>query len=220
MSKRIKFTATDPTVEFLEPVPASQQVPGWFKGLEPVIDRDPTAKRCVPFLDALTSGYHILLNCDLYWNEETGEFYNDAANHEPVSKHDVKQITGFDIGEGYHNQPFKFTNPWFIETPKGYSCLFTHPINREDLPFKSFTGVVDTDTHTFPVNFPFFIKKGFTGVIPAGTPIAQVIPFKREDWTSEIDSDSGYDIQSQSTYWFKPPMAYYKRHFWHKKRYQ
>jgi hypothetical protein len=34
-------------------------------------------------------------------------------------------------------------------------------------------------------NIPFFIKEGFSGVIPKGTPIAQVIPFKRESWTSK-----------------------------------
>ena len=31
-------------------------------------------------------------------------------------------------------------------------------------------------------NVPFFIKSGFEGVIPAGTPIAQLIPIKREKW--------------------------------------
>jgi hypothetical protein len=34
---------------------------------------------------------------------------------------------------------------------------------------------------------PFFVVKGFTGIIPAGTPYAQMLPFKREDWQSEVD---------------------------------
>jgi hypothetical protein len=33
---------------------------------------------------------------------------------------------------------------------------------------------------------PFFLIIGFSGVIPAGTPYVQMIPFKREDWASEI----------------------------------
>ena len=36
------------------------------------------------------------------------------------------------------------------------------------------------------INFPFFIKEGFTGLIPYGTPIVQIIPFKRDDWKSKF----------------------------------
>jgi hypothetical protein len=79
----------------------------------------------------------------------------------------------------------KWTNPWLIKTPKGYSCIFTSPFNR-DAPFNIFDGVVDTDTYDMPVNFPFGLKDpDFEGLIPAGTPIAQVIPFKRTAWKSE-----------------------------------
>jgi hypothetical protein len=42
--------------------------------------------------------------------------------------------------------------------------------------------VVDTDTYTSLVNFPFFAT-GADGVheVPRGTPLVQVIPFRRAD---------------------------------------
>jgi hypothetical protein len=37
-----------------------------------------------------------------------------------------------------------------------------------------------------PVNFPFTLNDpDFEGLIPAGTPIAQAIPFKRTSWRSK-----------------------------------
>ena len=47
--------------------------------------------------------------------------------------------------------------------------------------------MVDTDTFTAPVHFPMVLTDiKFEGLIPAGTPIAQIVPFQRESWTMEI----------------------------------
>ena len=69
------------------------------------------------------------------------------------------------------------------------------------MPFTIFSGVVDTDTYQVPVAFPFVLKEpNFEGMIPAGTPIAQVIPFKRESWKMEISGKELVDLaQQQST---------------------
>ena len=77
--------------------------------------------------------------------------------------------------------PLKFMNPWRIKLPPGYSLLFTQPLNRPDLPFTCFSGVVDCDRFDTTVNIPF-AWTGPTGdhVLPAGTPIAQVVPLRRE----------------------------------------
>jgi len=51
-------------------------------------------------------------------------------------------------------------------------------------------GIVDTDKYNSPVNFPFILNDiKFTGLIPAGTPIAQVIPFKRDSWKMSFGSE-------------------------------
>ena len=39
----------------------------------------------------------------------------------------------------------------------------------------------------------------FEGMIPAGTPMAQVIPFKREDWKMTIGSQDEWQAQNKTT---------------------
>jgi hypothetical protein len=93
--------------------------------------------------------------------------------------------------------PFKWNNYWRITTPAGYSCLFRQPSWRFDLPFYTASGIVDTDRHPVAVNFPFFFLNGWHGIIEAGTPIVQVIPFKRDDWESEVVGEDNYEGQKE-----------------------
>jgi hypothetical protein len=93
------------------------------------------------------------------------------------------------ISEGYYQWEFLWKQPWGIETPKGWSSLITQPLNQIHLPFETMSGIVETDTFyqlPFPNNVPFLLKKGFDGVIPAGTPMFQIIPFQRKEWEHEI----------------------------------
>jgi hypothetical protein len=56
------------------------------------------------------------------------------------------------------------------------------PLNRPDPRFQCLAGVVDCDGYFEYVNFPFtFNQPNFHGILPAGTPLVQVIPFKRSD---------------------------------------
>jgi len=76
--------------------------------------------------------------------------------------------------------------------------LFIHPVNRTELPFHSLTGLVDTDKHPIIINFPFFIKAGFVGTIPAGTPLIQAIPIKRDGWQMKMkDEDKAHSYLKQ-----------------------
>ena len=76
----------------------------------------------------------------------------------------------------------KFHNYWTIRTAKGWSCMFLPPLNRPDAVVEVFAGVVDTDTYTAPINFPF-VATAADGVytLEKGTPLVQVIPFRRVD---------------------------------------
>ena len=98
--------------------------------------------------------------------------------------------------------------------------LVTHPINRFDLPFQTLSAVIDGGfTVAGDSNIPFFLKKGFVGVIPQGTPIAQVIPFKQGSWNSELESgllQEGKLIGQRS---HAVLYGWYKKTFWTKKQY-
>jgi hypothetical protein len=100
------------------------------------------------------------------------------------------QVSAFDFPEGYSRVVFKYLHGWTIKTPPGWSCLITHPIGYNNLPIKTLTGIVDTDILETDINSPFLVKSGFQGIIEKGTPMFQIIPFKRSDWQSEIKIES------------------------------
>ena len=137
------------------PVPAVQGLPDWFKALPHTAfnaltqAESQTVKRCPPFIDAMTYGFLIPLPCDL--KVENGAFswdfnvpVNSANNfmRSPIAFHDASQVAGTPYQQG-DNFAIKFNNFWTIEAPPGYSLLFTHPVNRADLPFTTLTGLVD-----------------------------------------------------------------------------
>jgi hypothetical protein len=217
MSKKIKFYSTATQYEVPVPRPAYKMIPEWFRKLPGVIDKMETIKKCVPFLDTLTSGYILVLSADILV-DDLG--IQQISKIKMVESHNKEQLDGLQIPEEYNSIPFKWINLFTTKTPKGYSTMFMHPINRIDLPFYTLTGIVDTDAHPVPVNFPFFIKKDFRGIIPAGTPIAQAFPFKRENWESAIETKRELKIPA---WWFNhmnPPFNLYKRMSWKKKSYK
>lgn len=177
------------------PVPARTFLPGWFRKL-PAIDPDqlPTAdtgltvKRCLPFLDAMTTGWVIPLAATV--RLEIGENGSkvDAGwefDRAMVSHHGAHQVRGQDLGD---RPPCKFHNYWTIETPPGWSCLFVHPLNRPNGVFEIVSGVVDTDTYVSEIHFPFFAT-GDDGlhVLEQGSPLVQIIPFCRD--TTELEAE-------------------------------
>jgi hypothetical protein len=112
-----------------------------------------------------------------------------------------------------------------VELPEGYSALYTHPLNRFELPFLTTNGIVDNDKDTIPGTMPFFIQKGVNGILPAGTPFAQIIPFKREHWEAEIDTsltldDMNAKNKANSARFRKPDGGVYLKEVWERRKYQ
>ncbi len=218
MNKKITFWSDATEFNILKPFSASRAVPSWYRKMKGVNDGIMSIKKCVPFLDSLTSGYMIPLPSDVFWNKEKQDFESNSFIH-PVSMHESSQTEEMYISENYYSNPFKWNSNWMIKTPKGYSTLFIHPLNRMDLPFYSFSGIVDTDRHPMIINFPFVLKKNFEGKIEAGTPMIQAIPFKRDKWSSNF-IDEGTSYSYPYTYKvMEPPFGYYKRKFWSRKEF-
>jgi len=225
-----------PTVDapLMEPIPAVRNLPEWYKAKKPLLSGDKkhkaypdntknvTVKWCNPFGDALGSGYFMLLENDVQVtpHPEAPEFVWFRGGDGFISTHHKEQIAPELIPKGYSDQPFKFDNQWGIQTPPGYSVLFTHPMNRTELPFLTLSGVVDTDEYNQPVNFPFLIKEDFDGIIEAGTPIAQVIPFKREEWKSNIELFDSKRVEDIKAKFNRKIFRTYKLGYWKKKSYK
>jgi hypothetical protein len=216
--KIIQAQTSDPRVDFIPPKPAKTEIPDWFKSIPSLVEGEMSIKRCVPVLDAFTSGYMIVSNVDFMFDEETGRFLDNASYSNAVSQHLDFQTEDMEIDKNLNPHPFKWNNEWHLKVPKGYSLLITHPLNRTELPFHSLTGIVDADVHPVVINFPFFMKKGFSGLIPAGTPLVQIIPIKREPWKLKVNDEDTY-FYKDFWRWNSQPAATYKRKFWHRKDY-
>jgi hypothetical protein len=219
MTNKIIFNSIYPEYQIPHPIPSSKGVPEWWRKESNVAEQVHTMKRCIPILDSLTAGYLITLPVDVYKKIDDDTFYQPM---EPsfVSSHFIRQTQSYPLSDEWNPQPFKWLNPWRIKTPKGYSCLFIHPLNSGDQPFHSFSGIVDTDKHPVTVNFPFVIKKDFNGIIPAGTPMIQVIPFKRDSWKSKVIENEAY-VEDENFYkFFNPPYGVYKKNWWTKKEFR
>jgi hypothetical protein len=216
MSKKITFYSSLPDFDIPGPQVSSKFIPPWFRKMEGATDGIMTVKKCVPFLDALTGGYMIPLSAEVFWDSEKKEFESNAVI-ETVSRHYPSQSEDIKIPEEYDTQPHKWLSNWHIKTPKGYSCLITSPLNRLDLPFYCFSGIVDTDKHPMIINLPFVLRKDFHGKIESGTPLVQVIPFKREAWSSSLIEESPGHFYKDQYKTEEPPFGFYKRNFWSRK---
>jgi hypothetical protein len=221
-TKQIKFWAepNDESVKYIidPPVPAKKEVPGWYlnlgryhNGTELEVSDDGSAnlgvKACTPFYDALTSGYIVKLHCDILIDlkDESIKWTSEIS---PVSPRapglfkDIPTVPGY----GEFKLVWELFYPFLL--PEGYSALVTQPLNRFDLPTFTSSGVLDADIANGRGGIPFAIKEGFTGIIPAGTPIMQIIPFKRNDWDMEVldsrpTTKVKWNPKNKITSWYK-----------------
>jgi hypothetical protein len=210
---KILFTDTVGISKEYAPKPASTMIPDWYKKTESYMGGEKTTngygamtatvKRCMPVFDAISSGYFLVTHTDVSVKQIALDESNpdkktpwfEWASLNAIQFHPIQQAplhpstTGSDIP--------KWINPWSIKTPKGYSSLFIAPMHHNNI-FVALPGVVDTDTYTSPINIVFALADpNFAGLIPAGTPIAQVIPFKREKWNMGFGAKKELEEQFQ-----------------------
>jgi hypothetical protein len=204
--KKITFQPFDKYVEAVKsnPIPASEAIPEWYKKLPRYVNNSDKPiralgqkdlKTCVPFRDAMISGYLLLTTADIEVTQSiTGDvdvFSNQTLQFSVVEKRgDINDVSsqGFGMPNPLGTYPimFAWSASWGIKTSKKDSVLVTHPFNRNDLPFVTTSGIIDSGYFSVAGNIPFFIKEGFQGIIPKGTPIAQVLPFERKKWINKV----------------------------------
>lgn len=213
---------------FPEPKKAGKFLPDYYKNLEVETDKDPrqgTAKRCVPFMEAITAGFIIPLWSDLYVVAKDGglnlSFPDNLPMQESLGHHGYQQLEGHPASDlAYGKDLLKFINPWTIETAPGISCLFTTPMNHFETRFKLVDGVVDTDSYYNPINFPF-IWTGGDGefFIKKGTPLVQVVPFLREDFGDCAIAPTDKTRQQKTKAVLGTTIKNgYRQSFWHKRK--
>jgi len=226
----MKITFTNTYGDDIEPPrPASEYLPEWYKKTQSYVTgkKKPdvqlgtpaTIKKCIPVFDAITAGYILTSPADVYVNIVDGKQFFQWAHYNLIQFHPVEQAPEHPLKNEHAFA--KWMNPWGIKTPSGYSVLLTEPMHR-DLPFNVFPGIIDSDTYTAPVNVIFAMKDpNFEGLIPKGTPIAQIIPFKRESWTIEYGKEKNVRLIEKTLNMLRTKFfESYKTQFWHKKEYK
>jgi hypothetical protein len=218
------------------PKPAREYLPQWYQGLKafdtkkPEFDKDGGVnvglKMCMPFYDSMVSGYIQESWQDIYID------YKDLGNNNFELKYyyptqpeimSYREKVNVPLGNDFHNAEFVFHPAWSPELPKGWSMLYITPFNRMDLPFSFLSGIIDADNFSqseTKSNIPFYIKKSFSGMIPKGTPLVQMIPIQRKSWNSsfeKFDEDKQTKISQQIRQYF---WGGYKKIFWQKKEYR
>jgi hypothetical protein len=241
---KIKFLANRPWLNLgskSRPIPVVKTIPEWFRkadrfAINPMTNEPwvspqdggkiPTWKACPAIFDIMSTGYVMVTPCDI-------EFYLDQNGKIAVKVADPMYqdfctprgpMHQFQHPEGYYLDHFAWWTDWGVKVPDGYSVLYTQPLNRYELPFLSTSGIIDNDKVNLSGTMPFFLVKGFTGVIPAGTPYVQLIPFKREDWVSDYEFDdprSMYEKNMKNSEKYRIPNGgVYKNTVWSKRKYE
>jgi hypothetical protein len=189
---KIQFICSDPAVkEYFDIKPANKSVPQWYKDLptRDQYDRSqiPTIKECMPAQDMIMSGYIIFNTYEftLFPQPSKGIETFEPLSHNPshIGEHLYEQCP-VKIRENRKNY-FKISNPWLIRTPPGYSCLIMQPFYEFESRFQLMPAIVDTDVHDLPIELPGYLLTSDPVNVESGTPIAQIIPFKRDEWVME-----------------------------------
>lgn len=236
--KKIKFVSINKLSHLIQdkPKPSRLHIPEWYKKgpfyyangkkekqarlIPGTGNKNLTFKHCMPLLDALNIGYIVELQSDvqctvddnggylLEWLQEVDIFTVHGENSELITP-----------PHGYHSRVVKYLWNTLPKTPKGYSSLIVAPLGFNDLVLHAVPAVVDTDKSLQPFDLPMWIKKDYKGVIPKGTPLAQIIPFKRDNWTSSYDVNEALQKSSQTGF-LSVMKGFYKNNIWQKKYYK
>lgn len=215
----IEFVSTIPGLELAWPVlPISK--------LAPCDRRKHPMHVCPGIHDWNSSGYIIRAWTEIHC-EAQGDEVNITVNDR---EHDFSRGT---VGKLDHKLvPLTFDQvtpnvrklelPWLIKNKPGYSCILTSPFYHflENEPYiTTYPGIVDTDGLHRPT-WVFSVRKKEHFIIPRGTPILQVIPFKREAFTSSVVRGDLGDWLGQSLKMTRIVKHWYWKTFHAKKEYR
>jgi len=221
------------------PTPIIKTIPEWYRKADrfakkpngefwngPDNGKVPTWKACPAIFDIMGTGYSLNTPSDLeFFINKNGDI--DCNVLDPLCKDFIQkreEMPQFVHPHGYYKTHFAFWVDWNIELPDGYSAIYMSPANRYELPFIVSQGIIDNDSVNISGTFPFFVQNNFEGIVPAGTPFTQIIPFKRENWKSEIiieDLEKMYDKNVKNSAKYRvPDGGIYKNKVWKPRRYE
>jgi hypothetical protein len=202
------WTERKEIAEFAFPYPAQNMAHDWLKSMPSYIsggvptDRpdicladkvNRTMKTCPGINDMLGLGYIVPLWTDIIVS------YDCFAGTIDVKCFDEKTEFHFHRYQQFEKCPVNKTvspykmvlnlhSPWMIKLPSGYSSYICHPFWSEtDELFSLMPGIVDNDSfHTLNLIMRWNKLGKGEALLKAGTPVAQIFPFRREKFQMSI----------------------------------
>jgi len=121
---------------------------------------------------------------DYTWHTPTNQTaMSDGLLEDAVTHH--FQTNLYDFFENWPKDTMKImvkiNLPWYVRIPNGYELLMIDPFYKDDFRFTVCPGIFDYNLGLARLNVPtwWHMTSGET-LIKAGTPIAQLIPIKKE----------------------------------------
>ena len=188
-----------------KPVPAHTMQPDWWKKgkLNEFVNGSPitgTIKICPAMRDWLTTGYLIVAQRDIQVRHDkdlmkhrTEVERDDAEKQVALPSHPKEQLfygTDHEFNMFPENpnmyDAFKIRCDWCMKLPEGYSMMYLDPFLYSNPDFVAWRGLIDADKGFNMAdennNIIMYPKHDGDFVIKKGTPLVQVVPYKREEW--------------------------------------
>jgi hypothetical protein len=201
---------------------AREEKPDWLLN-QKGYNSDDKFQNCPGMMDWFGAGYIIPAWTDMTIKaNKAGTVVKEVCHVGfPVDKMNLKLTTGMlDLDESVTYQITKIPCPWAIETKEGYSAHVIPPLFHSPLLKDLFIypGTVDYDGFA-QANFIFTAIRECEIFIPAGTPLLQVIPFKREVVNGVCAAADKRDVDRHAWVFATRVKAAYRKFFHKRKKY-
>ena len=184
---KITFKATIPGLEDAWPIVPISEV-------KPQQRPKNNMNVCPGIMDLNRSGYVIRAWSEIFIEKDADGLVRASVNDRD---HDMTlgkctrmdaELLPFHYSDKTRENVLKIELPWLVETAPGYSCMqlspFYHFLDMEP-HIINYPGIVDTDG-LHRLSWIFSVKHDEPFIIERGTPIMHLIPYRRENFTSEV----------------------------------
>lgn len=205
------FCQDNNIIDYWPPKPAIECIPENIANLqEPKEKYNNTEKpilnikACMPAMDYMSAGYILFNSYEIEFESSFHQFKEQLTlktSQTIIQDSDNSNINGrkslavFEESEcpiskeGKGKNYFKFKSSWGVRTPAGYSCLIIQPFYLKSKLFQIIPSIVDTDKYHLPIPVSGYLTTKDKIRIEPGTPLLQIIPFKRDEWNMKINNE-------------------------------
>lgn len=202
-----------PQIEFFSPnwyvrkyypvLPANKYLPSQWKSLPRCCNSVKTAKSCPGISDWLTMGYIIPAWTDFEITQKDNKIISATAMNNKMFLGSHSSVQNLDLfsHKSHLSDTIKLPCEWRIKTSKGWSIQIVPLWYFQHQPWETLPGVIHSDNHSTQVNINMILTSCEENItVSAGTPLVQIIPYKRESVTAVSRATTRKDIKREGLF--------------------